>query len=150
MFNDDFDFEEHDGFEDMTDEDIDEVFDLLFLKPIAERAGIYMEPEEILAQIEEEENTPALVNPDKMLQIQAAYRILKQVSKDTGAKVTYELHKPFVSMGSVSIVGKSVSFKNPEWLVRLSKLASNVDIYPRADGKIVIDFTFHGLTRIIR
>lgn len=150
MFNDDFDFEEHDGFEDMTDEDIDEVFDLLFLKPIAERAGIYMEPEEILAQIEEEENTPALVNPNKMTQMQATYKILKQVAKSTGAKVTYELHKPFVSMGSISITGKRIRFENPEWFVKLSKLASNVDIYPRTDGKTVIDFTFHGLTTMIK
>lgn len=136
--------------EDLTDEEANEIFDMVFIKPIADAAGIYMEPKEILAQIEKEENTPAVVNPNKIAQMQVAYKILKQVGKSTGAKVTYKLNKPFVSMGSISITGKNIYFKDPEWLFKLSKLASNIDMYPRADGNTTIDFTFHGLTSMIK
>lgn len=144
MSKNEFDF--CNGLGDMTDEEANEIFDLVFLQPLAEQAGIYLEPKEILSQIEREENAPAIINPDKILQMQVAHKILKQVAKGTGAKVTYKLHKPFKSMGSVSILGKNIKFDNPEWFIRLSKLASNVDIYPRTDGNIMIDFTFHGLT----
>lgn len=136
--------------ESMNDEELNEIFNEFVLRPIAEAAGIYMEPEEILARIDEEEKNPSVINPDKMLQLQAAHKILKQVGKRTGAKVTYEVNKPFISIGSVTIEGNNIGFSDPKLLIKLSRLASNMDAYVRSDGTTVIDFTFHGLTRMIK
>lgn len=87
-----------------------------------------------------------LADPNKTQAVLCTYKILKYLTKGTKAKVTYELNKPYKSMGCVSIVGKEIMFDNQEWFVTAVKLASNFDVYPKTDGTVQMDFTFHGLT----
>ena len=49
-------------------------------------------------------------------------------------------------MGSVTLCGKNIVFKNPEWFVKVVEYASNFEVYPKIDGTIEMNFTFHGLT----
>lgn len=75
--------------------------------------------------------------------------MLKYLTKGTKAKVTYALHEPYKSMGVVSVVGSDLLFRNTEWFMKAVELASNFEVYPKTDGTVQMDFTFHGLTRAI-
>lgn len=94
----------------------------------------------------EQESKPCIVNPDKVKPLIYTYKLLKSLTKGKKVKVTYELNTPFLSMGSVSVVGKDLTFTNTETFLKAAKLASNLDVYPKVDGTVQIDFTFHGLT----
>jgi len=97
--------------------------------------------------VDAEDNRASIVNHDKVKLVLRIYHLLKRLS---GVKVTYKLNEPFKSMGSVSVVGKNIIFNNPEIFTAASRLASNVDIFPKTDGNIQVDFTFHGLIQLTK
>lgn len=78
-----------------------------------------------------------------------SYKIIKRMLRGSGAKVTHKMHTPYKSTGCISVIGKDFEFSNTKWFVAVSQVASNIDIYPKVDGSIQIDFTFHGLTNPI-
>lgn len=88
----------------------------------------------------------SVTNPQKAKAIMNTYKILKYITKNSGAKVTCELNEPCNSMGSVTVVGKKLIFDKPELFSVLARVASNVDIYTKTNGDVQIDFTFHNLT----
>lgn len=96
-----------------------------------------------------DENKPAVLNPIKIQQMQFAYGVLKYLTKDTDAKLTYALNEPFKSMGSITVEGKTLTFTNSEWFARACEFASNTEVYPLANGKVRMTLTFHGLVRPI-
>lgn len=100
-------------------------------------------------QAENEDNRTALVNPSKIKGVLYTYKVLKYLTKGTNAKVTYKLNEPYKSMGSVSVVGKDLTFSKPEWFMVAVKLSSNFNVYPKTDGTVQMTFTFHGLTTVL-
>lgn len=116
----------------MTEEEVEEAIDAI-VHAVGE-------------QIEQEERKTAIINPTKLKQIAFTYKALRYMTK---AKVTYKLHEPYRSMGSVSVVGKNISFSHPEWFRGIAEMASNVEIYPKTDGTVQMTFTFHGLVNTI-
>ena len=97
-------------------------------------------------QAENEDNRTSIINPKRVQAVLYTYKVLKYLTKGTNAKVTYALNEPYKSMGSVSIVGKELTFSNPKWFMVAVKLASNFNVYPKTNGTVQMDFTFHGLT----
>lgn len=97
-------------------------------------------------QVEEQDNSDAILNVPKAKILMYTYKMLKYLTRGSGAKVSYELNSPYKSMGSVSVVGKNLSFKNTKWLIAATKLASNFNVYPKTNGTVQMDFTFHGMT----
>lgn len=97
-------------------------------------------------QAENEDNRTSIINPRKVQAVLYTYKVLKYLTKGTNAKVTYALNEPYKSMGSVSIIGKELTFSNPKWFMVAVKLASNFNVYPKTNGTVQMDFTFHGLT----
>lgn len=126
-----FNFEEF-----KTEEDIEQAFDDM-IRDIAE-------------EVRSDETEPAIINPIKVYQIKFVHEVMKYLTMGTGAKVTYDLHKPFKSMGSVSVEGKTLSIRNSTWFNRAAQLANNMEIYPLVNGKFRLTFTFHGLTNSLR
>lgn len=100
----------------------------------------------IKEQIDTSETKSSILDAQKLKMIAYTYKVLKYITKGTKAKVVYKLNKPFQSMGSVSVTGKDIMFKNPKWFVAAVKLASNFNVYPKTDGSVRMDFTFHQLT----
>lgn len=96
-----------------------------------------------------DESKPAVLNPIKIQQMQFAYGVVKYLTKNTDAKLTYALNEPFKSMGSISVEGKNLTFTNSEWFARACEFASNTEVYPLANGKVRMTLTFHGLVRPI-
>ena len=94
-----------------------------------------------------DEAKPAIIDPIKIQQMQFAYGVLKYLTKNTDAKLTYALHEPFKSMGSISVEGKNLIFTNSEWFSRAAEFASNTEVYPLTNGKVRMTLTFHGLVK---
>ena len=98
--------------------------------------------------IADEEKTAVLV-PEKLQKMQFVHGVVKYLTKGTKAKVTYSLHTPFKSMGSVFVEAEEIKFYDMKWFERIVQFADNVDIYPLTNGKIRMAITFHGLVRPI-
>lgn len=96
-----------------------------------------------------EDNRTAIINPYKIQQVLYTYKVLKYLTKGTDAKVSYELHSPFKSMGSVTITGKNLIFRKTEWFMKAVELSANFEVYPKTNGAVEMNFTFHGLTKPI-
>ena len=122
-------------FSSMTEEEIDKMLDDAVLS--------------IGEMILEEESKTSIINPQRIKEILITYNTLKFLAKGTGAKVTCKLHDEFHSVGTVSVMGRNVTFNHSEWFVKACQLASNIDIYPRTDNKVRLDLTFYGLTKPI-
>lgn len=96
-----------------------------------------------------DESAPAVLDPIKIQQMQFVYGVIKYLTKDTSARLTYALNEPFKSMGSISVEGTNLKFTNSEWFARAAEFASNTEVYPLANGDVRMTLTFHGLTRPI-
>ena len=124
----------------MTDEEIEEQMNEM-LDAFVDAVG----GEEIL----EEDNKAAIINPFRLEQLKFAYMVLRYITKGQNVTVSYKLHEPFKSMGSVSVEGRQLIFDKPEWFARVAEFASNTEIYPLAKQAVRMTFTFHGLTKPI-
>lgn len=119
----------------MSDEEVEEMLDNLVTT--------------IGDEIAADNSHVAIINPYRIQQVLYTYKVMKYLAKGTKAKVSYKLHSPFKSMGSVSVVGTDMLFRNTEWFIKAVELASNFEVYPKTDGTVQMNFTFHGLTRIV-
>lgn len=119
----------------LTDEDLEQSMDD-FIEVISQ-------------ELEAEEWNTTMLDFQKSKQIQFAYSVLKYLTRGSDAVVSYKLHEPFKTMGSVSVEGKSIEFYQPEWFARVAEFASNTEVYPLAKNRVRLTFTFHGLTKSI-
>ena len=119
----------------LTDEDLEQSMDD-FIEAISQ-------------ELEDEEWNTTVLDIQKSKQIQSAYSVLKYLTRGSDAVVSYKLHEPFKTMGSVSVEGKSIEFYQPEWFARVAEFASNTEVYPLAKNRVRLTFTFHGLTKSI-
>ena len=97
-------------------------------------------------EIEADESRTSVLNPVRMRELLFTYKAVKYLARGSLAKVSYKLHQPFQSMGSVSVTGKDILVRNPVNFIRAAKFASNIEVYPKTDGTVCMTFTFHGLT----
>lgn len=128
MGNQEFDFES----EYASDSEIEEAMDSLVIS--------------VANDIAQDESRTSIINPYRMQQLLYTYKVMKYLMKGTSAKVTYKLHEPYQSIGSVSVTGKDIEFKKVSWFLRAAELASNYEVYPKTDGTVCMTFTFHGIT----
>ncbi len=104
---------------------------------------------ELVNEIEEEDEQTSVIDFSMYKTMQVSLAKIKSMFKGTGASVSYKLHEPYRSVGYISIVGKNLSIENPKVFAAISGLASNVEIYPKTNGTVQINLTYHGLTKPI-
>ena len=102
--------------------------------------------EVLLGDIYENEGRVMIDNFVKIRDITDSYNLIKRSVSGSGVKVDYHVNAPMVSMGYISIVGKNIKFNNPKVIEKVATLADNFVVYPKTDGTIEIDFTFHDVT----
>lgn len=96
---------------------------------------------------EQVQNHPQ-ANAERISHVLFSYYVMKEISKaNKGVKVTYELGSPSKNMGVVSVVGKAMSFKDSKLFMGVVGLATNFEVYPKTDGTVRMNFTFHGLEK---
>lgn len=93
----------------------------------------------------EDEKKPGILNPIRMKQMQFTHSVLKRLAEGCDANVTYAIHKPFLSMGSITVEGESLEFLDCKWLGRAMEFASCVEVYPLSNGNVRLTLTFHDL-----
>ncbi len=96
--------------------------------------------------VAEDEGKTTIINPLRLAQIKFTYSVMKYLTRDTDAEVTYKLNEPFKTMGSVSVEGKVLEFAGSKWFARAAEFTSNTEVYPLAKNRVRLTFTFHGLT----
>lgn len=97
----------------------------------------------------EDEQQPSTLEPLRLQMMNFSYRVLKHIAKANGMTVSYELHKPFQSMGSICLESEDLVFLQCKQLARAISFADNVDVFPLTNGRIRFVLTFHGLTKKI-
>lgn len=95
----------------------------------------------------EDEQQPSTLQPIRLQMMNFSYRILKHIAEENGMTVSYELHKPFQSMGSICLEGEDLVFLHCKQLARAISFADNIDVFPLTNGRIRLVLTFHGLTK---
>ncbi|MCD7894088.1 MAG: hypothetical protein LUG60_10365 [Erysipelotrichaceae bacterium] len=95
----------------------------------------------------EDEYQPHEDVPEKIELVKKCYDGLKYAITGENVKLTCGLHDPFPSCGYISIIGEDVIVVSPDLFATICYAADNFNIYSRIDGKIQMDFGFHGLTR---
>lgn len=98
-------------------------------------------------RIQKEEAEPAIIDPVRFGHMQFAERALRMFARGENLVFSYELHKPFTSMGYISVEGDNLHFDRMEWFCRIAEFADNTEIYPLTNGRIRMSFTFHGLAK---
>ena len=121
-------------------------FDLMFKSDADVERALDDFLDAVSDEFEEDEAKTTILNVNKLKQVKFVYSMLKYLTSGTDAIVSYKLYEPFKTMGSVSVDGKEIEFQNPEWFSKISKFASNVEVYVLAKNKVRLTFTFHGLT----
>jgi hypothetical protein len=96
----------------------------------------------------QQEILPMADNATRIELAKECFTSLKEIVSD--AKIVLHLHEPFKSMGYISIDGKNYSINNPALFATICKSASNIEVYPRTDGKVTINITFHKISEVIR
>ena len=118
---------------DLTAEEIDEMLDSMTL--------------ELAKEIEEDESRTAVINPYKLKSLQVVEQIMRRIAKQNKkVKLSYKLNEPFKSMASVTLTGKNISISDVSRFIKSAELASNFEVYPKADGTVCMTFTFHNMT----
>lgn len=128
---------------------VSDIRDEAFMNDEEAEAAINETIEEVAQAIQAEEQGIIFTNPRKMKDLMVVYKLMKYITSGKRLKITYEINKPYKTMAFVSIVGKDLKFSHPQWFVMATKIASNVDIFPRVDGTVQIDFTFNGFANRI-
>ena len=86
----------------LTDEDLEQSMDD-FIEAISQ-------------ELEDEEWNTTVLDIQKSKQIQFAYSVLKYLTRGSDAVVSYKLHEPFKTMGSVSVEANLLSFTSQNGL----------------------------------
>ena len=102
----------------------------------------------VAQKADKDDKITSIVVPTKMKLICESYRLLKYMF-GSKAKVSYTLHKPYKSVGYITIEGKKIDIKNPASFIAIVRAASNFEVFPTLNGKIVMNLTYHGLTQSI-
>ncbi len=103
--------------------------------------------EAIREQVGEEEERVTMLDTQRFQQVQFVYAVMKYLTKNSGAVLTYKLYEPYKTMGSVSVEAYSLSFSDTEWFMRAMEFADSTEVYPLTNGRIRLTFTFHRLTK---
>ena len=98
---------------------------------------------------DEVKETVSIANPKKINDVIKVYNLAMYFAKNKDTEVVCEMHTPVSSMGSVSIIGKNLTFDNSEWMNKAINTCDVFNVYAREDGKVRIDFAFNDLTQRI-
>lgn len=96
--------------------------------------------------IEQEESEPQVLNVPRMLLMVRAYKLIRQIAWDSW-KITSAVHKPYTSMGVITIEAEEFTFDRLSVLQEVLSGASNVEIFPLTNGNLKMNITFHGITK---
>lgn len=90
-------------------------------------------------------------NPDadkaRICKMLYSYLALRHITKGRNVKVKYELFEPSKNMGYISVTGRKIDYQNSKVFKTVTALATNFEAYPKTNGTVQLNFTFHKLRK---
>lgn len=90
-------------------------------------------------------------NPDtdkaRICQMLYSYLALRHITQGRNVKVKYELFEPSKNMGYISVTGRKIDYQNSKVFKTVTALATNFEAYPKTNGTVQLNFTFHKLRK---
>lgn len=90
-------------------------------------------------------------NPDvdkvRICQMLYSYLALRHITNGRNVKVKYELFEPSKNMGYISVTGRKIDYQNSKVFKTVTSLATNFEAYPKTNGTVQLNFTFHKLRK---
>lgn len=87
-----------------------------------------------------------MVNPETMSKMTKSLVEFKRYAEnkelDVGFNLNHEDAYPFNTISSVNIRGREMVFDDCDWLIEISKLATNISVTPYLDGTFDYCLTF--------
>ncbi len=97
--------------------------------------------------IEAKENGPHEINWDQVNCLKAVEEELNNIIDGENIVIKSKIHDPYPSMGAVGVIGTKIMVRDRKTFMKAFEAASIVDICPKTDGTVQMDFTFDGLTK---
>lgn len=101
-------------------------------------------------QIARDESGVSIANKTREREFQVCAEYLKKTVKGRGVKIQCVPHDGYASVGVIRILANDFTVMKTDEFAAAVKLASNYEIYPRTDGKVMFALTFYGMTKKVR
>lgn len=92
-------------------------------------------------------NNDPCVDKERISQMLYSYLALRHITKGRNVKIKYELFKPAKNMGYISVSGKKIDYYDSKLFRTVALLATNFEAYPKTNGTVQLNFTFHKLRK---
>jgi len=76
-------------------------------------------------------------------QVKVVCNAYRKMLKDANADCVCVTDFSNPRIGVVTVLGKNIAVLQPGWFASFSKLATNLEIYPRTDGLVQMNLTFY-------
>lgn len=96
--------------------------------------------------LKEEDEKLHVINIEAVERMKLAFKLVKKAFEGEKVEITYKLHEPFKSCGSITASGHIITATDAKALARAIELIPNVDIYPTVDGVIYFSLAVNDLT----
>ena len=101
----------------------------------------------IYREIQKEERGASVANARRIAEFHACHMALKKAFLGSGAQIECIEHDGFASVGTIRVIARRASIRDPEMFGAALSFASNYEIYPRTDGKFMLALMFYGMTK---
>lgn len=101
----------------------------------------------IVDTADEVSNSNNDADKERICQVLYSYLALRHITKGRNVKVKCKLFDPSKNMGYVSVTGKKVDYQNSKIFRTVTLLATNFEAYPKTNGTVQLNFTFHKLRK---
>lgn len=92
-----------------------------------------------------------IANLPRLKQLKFCELAIRHVLKKAGClescEVTSGYNEFSSSLGFVTVDAPHIDITKMEWFARAAEFATNTEVYPLAENKVRLTFTFHGMTR---
>ena len=82
----------------------------------------------------------AVLNLRRFQEMKQCYELIENLLLTPGTDISYRLHEPLKSMGSISLEADNFIFKEPEYLKMASLIASDMDSFSWDEGRLDEDW----------
>lgn len=87
------------------------------------------------------------IDRERVNTVEEVYDNIQELVSGDNVSTSISLHKPFNSVGCVSIKGKSITINNPREFAEQAIQCQMLNIWADLDGIVSIDLSFRGLTK---
>lgn len=105
--------------------------------------------DDILEAMEKEKKASSIVVPKRLNEFFCAYRTLKSIFADEDVEVKVNFAEFKSGLGGIDVIADIINFKDVRDFLDILFDSTKVGIYPLKNGKVLMEFGFWGMTKVI-